>query len=157
MEADRAHLLAACREAHKCQPVATAYNVGALIVDKAGAVLSSGFSRELPGNTHAEEVALMKLHSDDENERGRLRDATLYTSMEPCSVRLSGKTPCCQRILDAGGIRRVVMAISEPDTFVKCTGVQLLRDAGVEVVVLDDEECVRLARDANRHLQPAAS
>lgn len=153
-----AHLRNACRLASQCAPVESAYNVGALIVAADGAtVLATGFSRELPGNTHAEEVALAKLRGGgggsggDDKPLPALRGATLYSSMEPCSVRLSGKAPCAQRII-AAGVGRVVMAIAEPPHFVTCTGVSTLRAAGIEVVVAGDAECEALARQANAHI-----
>ena len=151
--ADVAHLRAACRLALQCAPVASAYNVGALVVAADGAtVLAGGFSRELPGNTHAEEVALARAAAAGDDARARLRGATLYTSMEPCSERLSGKAPCVRRILDAG-IARVVLAIREPPHFVAaCAGVAQLRAAGVEVVAADSDECAELARRANAHI-----
>jgi len=152
---DAAHLRAACELALRCAPVATAYNVGALIVAADGAtVLAGGFSRELPGNTHAEECALAKAHEahGPAAALALLRGATLYTSMEPCSERLSGKAPCVQRIVDAG-IRRVVLAIREPPHFVACSGVAQLRAAGVEVVCADGAaECAALALQANAHI-----
>ncbi|KAJ3286915.1 hypothetical protein HK104_008837 [Borealophlyctis nickersoniae] len=108
-------------------PVDTAYCVGATLV-KDGKVLSTGYSRELPGNTHAEECCLLKL--DDQTQA---RGATMYTTMEPCGERLSGKTPCAQLLLDAG-IARVVMGIEEPRKFITdCSGAALLRGKGVRV------------------------
>jgi diaminohydroxyphosphoribosylaminopyrimidine deaminase/5-amino-6-(5-phosphoribosylamino)uracil reductase len=76
----------------------------------------------------------------------------MYTTMEPCSVRLSGKAPCAELLL-AAGVARVVVAVYEPPTFVAaCTGVQQLRQAGVSVEVLDDEECRRRALAPNAHV-----
>lgn len=150
---DIAHLRDACGIASKCSPVPSAYNVGAVIVSGDGVCLATGFSREIPGNTHAEEVALNKV-ADTYKDNGTahvLGGATLYTSMEPCSNRLSGKESCTQLIL-AAGIKRVVMAIAEPPNFVQCTGAQTLRSSGVEVIVAGDADCERLARAANSHL-----
>jgi pyrimidine deaminase RibD-like protein len=116
---DRRFLLAACAEAARCAPAPGAYSVGAVLVARgpAGApprVLATGFSRELPGNTHAEEVCLLKLGLGGAGvsagaggaplplplpPRGEL---TLYCTMEPCSRRLSGKLGCAQRLLGQG-------------------------------------------------------
>ena len=76
--------------------------VGCIITDaQTNAILSTGYSRELPGNTHAEECALSKLISQVQAQPQSTSSASLnlYTSMEPCSERLSGSTPCAQRIL----------------------------------------------------------
>jgi pyrimidine deaminase RibD-like protein len=130
--ADRALLREACAQAAKCAPVSTAYSVGAVLVGAGGAgVLATGFSREVPGNTHAEEVALLKLREAGRNAAAA--GATLYCSMEPCSRRLSGKRPCAALLVEAG-VARVVVAISEPPTFVAdCSGLADLRAAGVQV------------------------
>jgi len=135
----------ALAEAKKCKSVPTAYNVGAILLSQTGAVLSTGFSRELPGNTHAEECCLLKLSS-----LGVARGGTMYTTMEPCSERLSGKMSCTDKIIKAE-LSRVVIAVKEPDIFVnKCVGVERLREHDLDVVVLDGLECAALA--PNLHL-----
>jgi pyrimidine deaminase RibD-like protein len=112
-------------------PSDTAFAVGCVIVDPGGNVLATGYSRELGEHWHAEEVALAKAAGVS------LTDATLYSSLEPCSVRKSRPLSCTQLILDAG-IPRVVFAMREPPTFVDCCGAELLAAAGVEVVELPD-------------------
>lgn len=93
-------------QASQCEPTSTAFCVGCVITDaQTNAILSTGFSRELPGNTHAEECALSKLidqsqlQSQTSSPSLPILHLNLYTSMEPCSERLSGSTPCAQRIL----------------------------------------------------------
>ena len=148
---DLDQLKRACELAHSCEPVASAYNVGAVLCDAAGAVLATGYSRELPGNTHAEECCFIKADGDP-SLRSRVRGGTIYSSMEPCSRRLSGKVPCTVRCIEAG-VARVVLAVKEPDTFVRdCAGVSELVEAGLSVSASDDAECRRLALTANRHL-----
>ena len=56
----------------------------------------------------------------------------MYTTMEPCSKRLSGNEPCVKHIIEAN-IGRVFIGAREPDHFVKCEGVDILRAAGIEV------------------------
>jgi pyrimidine deaminase RibD-like protein len=112
-------------------PSATAFAVGCVIVDPAGNVLATGYSRELGEHWHAEEVALAKAADVS------LTGATLYSSLEPCSLRKSRPLSCTQLILDAG-IPRVVFAMREPPTFVDGCGAELLAAAGVEVVELPD-------------------
>ncbi|GAB9466184.1 Cytidine deaminase-like protein [Globisporangium polare] len=139
--ADVAFMRLAIAEAHKSVPSENAFCVGCVIV-RDGAVLSTGFSRELPGNTHAEQVALDKLDFDAE-------DATVYTTMEPCSTRVSGNVACVQSCLRAK-VGRVVVGVMEPKNFVVCEGVRLLQDAGVQVALLQglEDECLA----PNRHL-----
>ncbi|CAG8483722.1 5522_t:CDS:2 [Ambispora leptoticha] len=144
-EKDLQYMRLAIEQANLSIPIPTAYCVGAIIV-KDSQILSRGYSRELPGNTHAEECALQKLVS---NPTSLISDATIYTTMEPCSTRLSGKKSCVDRILEAG-IMRVVIGVEEPDHFVKCVGVDLLREKGVQVVRVRglEEECLK----PNRHV-----
>ncbi|MET9556095.1 dihydrofolate reductase family protein [Streptomyces sp. NPDC006645] len=68
----------------------------------------------------------------------RLTTATIYSYLEPCAKRASRPRPCAQLIRDSG-LRRVVTAWSEPDTFVAgADGTELLEDAGVTVVSLPE-------------------
>lgn len=153
----------ALTEARKSVPVETAFCVGAVIVSSAShpsrpsAVLATGYSRELPGNTHAEQCALDKLRPTGDGVANADRDALLegasiYTTMEPCSTRLSGNVPCVQRIL-ATRIQHIYVGVEEPRDFVECEGTRLLREQGREVVLVVDpedpglgEECLRVAR-----------
>jgi diaminohydroxyphosphoribosylaminopyrimidine deaminase/5-amino-6-(5-phosphoribosylamino)uracil reductase len=129
-----------------CPPSASAYSVGAIIVDAAGAEIASGYSRETGPHVHAEEAALGKLAPDDP----RLGTSTLYSSLEPCTRRRSRPRSCTGLIL-AAGIPRVVIAWQEPALFVAdCRGVEELRQAGVTVVEVDERE--QAARAVNQHL-----
>jgi riboflavin biosynthesis pyrimidine reductase/pyrimidine deaminase RibD-like protein len=139
-----AHWLARTVElSHRCPPSTTAFSVGAVVVDAAGEEIAWGYSRETDDKVHAEESALAKLADDDP----RLRTATIYSSMEPCSVRKSRPRACSRLILDAG-IPRVVFALREPSTFVHGEGVEHLTAAGVTVV--ERPELAAAVRDANR-------
>ncbi|MBQ0867400.1 deaminase [Streptomyces sp. RK75] len=129
-----------------CPPAAGAYSVGAVIVGMNGEELAAGYSREADPHEHAEEAALAKINSNDP----RLAEATMYSTLEPCSQRKSPRTPCAQRII-ASGIPRVVIAWREPSLFVDdCVGYELLVEAGVSVLELP--ELAAAAKAANAHL-----
>ena len=137
----------AIEEAKKCKSVQSAFNVGAILVTNDKIV--AGYSRELEGNTHAEQCCLLKVNG----EVGSLPHSTsvLYTTMEPCGERLSGKM-CCAQLIITGGIKRVVYGCKEPGNFINTTkGLKLLIDAGIEVVHLEEleSECQLL----NRHFK----
>ncbi|MGW1739808.1 deaminase [Nocardia sp. NPDC001965] len=123
-----------------------AFSVGAVIVAD-GAEISTGYSRESDPKVHAEESALDKLDPDDP----RLRRATLYSTLEPCSERATEtRLPCTDRVL-AAGIPVVVIAWREPSTFVEnCVGVEKLRERGIRVLELPD--LAEAAMAINRHL-----
>ncbi|MEU6687985.1 dihydrofolate reductase family protein [Streptomyces sp. NPDC046832] len=145
--ADHHWLALACALAERCPPSDTAFSVGAVVVAADGTELARGHSRE-GGDAvvHAEEAALAKLDPADP----RLPGATVYSSLEPCARRASRPAPCARLILDAG-VRRVVTAWREPDTFVTdADGSGLLAAQGVEVLVLPEHE--ERAKAPNRHL-----
>ncbi|MFF6998778.1 dihydrofolate reductase family protein [Streptomyces sp. NPDC008313] len=145
--ADRRWLALACELAALCPPSETAFSVGAVVVAADGTELARGHSRE-GGDpvAHAEEAALAKITPGDP----RLADATVYSSLEPCARRASRPAPCARLILDAG-VRRVVTAWREPDTFVKdADGSGILAAEGAVVVVLPEYEAQAMA--PNRHL-----
>ncbi|WP_336053998.1 hypothetical protein [Streptomyces sp. CA2R101] len=143
---DVLRLTEAVRLARSCPQSHGAFSVGAIVFDAAGVEMSRGYSRESDPVVHAEEGALAKLALDDE----RLRGATLYSSLEPCSIRASRPRSCTRIILDSG-FSRVVFAWREPDTFVAdCRGRHLLEERGVEVVEIP--ELAVAAMEPNTHL-----
>ncbi|KIP09538.1 hypothetical protein PHLGIDRAFT_317750 [Phlebiopsis gigantea 11061_1 CR5-6] len=166
---DETHLMylhLALDEARKCVPSPTAFCVGAVLTVRQpgecnAAVLSTGYSRELPGNTHAEANALAKARQLTSAELQQimpyaashttiddaLSQADIYTTMEPCSVRTSGLAPCADAVISAR-IRRCFIGVGEPDDFVRCEGAEKLKAAGVEVIWLSglEKECLEVAR-----------
>eukprot|EP00158_Paraphelidium_tribonemae_P005469 Partr_v1_DN27361_c0_g1_i1_m46783 putative Alpha subunit len=111
--------------------VMSAFCVGAVLVSGDGHLLSTGYSREIAGNTHAEECCLAKI----DNLSGK--NLTLYTTMIPCIKRLSGNKSCVSRIIEHGRIRKIVYAQGEPANFVvNQSAGYLLQKAGLEVVQL---------------------
>ncbi|MEE1132799.1 MAG: bifunctional diaminohydroxyphosphoribosylaminopyrimidine deaminase/5-amino-6-(5-phosphoribosylamino)uracil reductase RibD, partial [Caryophanon sp.] len=104
--------------------------VGAVIV-KDGVIVGTGMHRKA-GEPHAEVHAF---NMAGEQAKG----ATLYVTLEPCSHY--GKTPPCALRVKESGVSRVFVAMQDPNPSVAGRGIQLLRDAGIEVEVglLEDE------------------
>jgi diaminohydroxyphosphoribosylaminopyrimidine deaminase/5-amino-6-(5-phosphoribosylamino)uracil reductase len=96
--------------------------VGCVIVAR-GRVVGRGWTQP-GGRPHGETEALGRA---GEAARG----ATAYVSLEPCCHW--GRTPPCTDALIAAGIRRVVVALEDPDPRVAGAGVRQLHAAGLEV------------------------
>jgi len=115
--------------------------VGALVLAE-GQAVGEGWHRAW-GRDHAEVEALARA-------KQRAHGATLVVSLEPCSTR--GKTqPCTDAVLRAG-IARVVVGAIDPNPEHAGRGLELLRDAGVEVLLLPHAGCEQLAAGFARGL-----
>ncbi len=103
-------------------------------------MLATGYTLELEGNTHAEQCCFIKLAKKHGVSEEQLKDVlpselVLYTTVEPCSKRLSGNLPCVERVLRLrGSIKTVYVGVLEPAKFVVNTGIKSLEDAGINVV-----------------------
>jgi diaminohydroxyphosphoribosylaminopyrimidine deaminase / 5-amino-6-(5-phosphoribosylamino)uracil reductase len=103
--------------------------VGCVISHAKGTVCGAGHTQPA-GQAHAEVMALRDAATKGLSVKG----ATAYVTLEPCSHY--GRTPpCCNALIEAG-IAKVVVAILDPNPLVAGRGVQMLRDAGIEVEVL---------------------
>lgn len=142
---DRRFLSEAIELSRNAPPSQSAFSVGCVIAGADDRILATGYSRERGAQSHAEQVAIEKALE----EHAILNGATLYTSLEPCSVRGSGLGTCTARILEAG-IMRVVFAMREPAVFVEGHGAEVLALAGVEVVEL--EGLAAAVAEINAHL-----
>ena len=98
--------------------------VGAVVV-KNGKVISRGYHRKA-GEPHAEAIALMKAGK-------AAKGATLYVTLEPCS-HTNKRTPPCTPLVMQSGVKRVVVAMIDPNPQVSGGGIKALRKAGIEVL-----------------------
>lgn len=96
--------------------------VGAVILDRAGAVAGVGATRP-PGGPHAEVCALAEAGE-------RARGGTALVTLEPCAHH--GRTPPCTNALLAAGIAEVHFAVADPNPLA-AGGAEVLRQAGVAV------------------------
>ncbi len=101
---------------------------------KVGAVLSargkfvaSAFRGESAPGDHAEFVLLEK-----KLPNAAAAGSTLYTTLEPCTVRNPPKQPCAERVLDRK-ISRVVIGMLDPNQRICGKGIQRLRQGGIQV------------------------
>lgn len=96
--------------------------VGCVIAVNNG-IIGRGF-HERAGGPHAEIHALQEVGD-------KARGATMYVTLEPCSHH--GRTPPCAEALVRAGVARVVFAAEDPNPEVAGQGVNMLREAGLEV------------------------
>jgi len=105
------------------------------VIARHDAIVSEGWHRRF-GDAHAEVDALRHLG-------GSGRDCTLYVTLEPCCH--TAKTPPCTDALVQADLPRVVVAMQDPDRRVAGKGIQVLRQAGIDVQVgLMEKEAARL-------------
>lgn len=114
--------------------------VGALVV-QGETIVGEGFHPKV-GQPHAEVFALR-----DAGEKAA--GATVYVSLEPCNHQ--GRTPPCTQALIAAKVRKVVVGMVDPNPLVCGSGIQRLRDAGIEVVVGVEEAACRRLNEAFIH------
>lgn len=105
--------------------------VGAVIV-RNGSVVAEDFHKKA-GEPHAEALALLKAGQAAKN-------AALYVTLEPCCHTDKRTPPCSRAIIDAG-IRKVFIAMKDPNPKVSGKGIQELRNHGITVVegLLEDK------------------
>ncbi len=109
--------------------------VGCVIVN-AGRVVGRGWTQP-GGRPHAETEALGRAGA-------AARGAAVYVSLEPCSHW--GRTPPCADALIESGVRRVVVAIEDPDPRVAGRGIARLRAAGL---IVETGLCAEAAAEIN--------
>ncbi len=102
--------------------------VGAIIVTDDGRIVGNGATAP-PYGPHAEVVAL-------EIAGEAARGATLYATLEPCSVYIH--TPPCTEAIIAAGIRRVMIGMRDPNPRINGGGVAQLQKAGIEVTFVSN-------------------
>ncbi len=108
--------------------------VGCVIVQN-NHVVGEGYHHQA-GTPHAEVHAL---RAAGDQSLG----SDVYVTLEPCSHY--GRTPPCSDALINAGVKRVVVAMTDPNPLVRGRGIKKLQDAGIKVEVgLLGEEAQKL-------------
>src|ERR1017187_5439092 len=110
--------------------------VGAVIV-KDGHIVGEGF-HVYDRRDHAEIVALGAAGP-------KARGASLYVSLEPCCT--TGRTGPCTQAIIAAGVKRVYVAMKDPNPRVAGRGLAQLKRAGIKVTLSEKHES--FAREVN--------
>lgn len=111
--------------------------VGCVIV-RDGEIVARGHTQP-PFEHHAEPMAMSQLE-------GPLTDVTMFVTLEPCSFHQ--KTPSCAHEMIRRQVGRVYAAMLDPHPKNRGAGIELLRQAGIEV------EVGLLEDDARADLEP---
>lgn len=99
-------------------------SVGAVIADEATGELISRAVTAPGGRPHAEPQAILAAGY-------KAKGATIYVTLEPCAHH--GRTGPCAEAIVAAGLKRAVIAITDPDPRVAGRGLEKMRAAGITV------------------------
>ena len=114
--------------------------VGCVLV-KDGEIIAEGWHDHL-GGLHAEQMAIHDAEQKGHSPNG----STAYITLEPCNH--FGRTPPCTEALMWAGIKKAIIAHYDPNPTVRGQGIQVLRDAGIEVATgLLEQEAAQQMRE----------
>ena len=103
--------------------------VGCVLV-KNNQIIGEGF-HEVYGGAHAEELAIKDSFVQPEH-------SVAYITLEPCCI--DSKTPPCTKLLIENGIRKVYIAMVDPNPNISGRGIEQLENAGiVEKAMMEGE------------------
>ena len=107
------------------------------VITRDGKIIAQDYHQEY-GKAHAEVNALNQI-------KLQAKDTIMYVTLEPCSHY--GKTPPCTKLIIKSGVKKVIVAMLDPNPLSCGKGADLLKNAGIEVDVglLENE-----ARELNR-------
>ncbi|MEO9884570.1 MAG: bifunctional diaminohydroxyphosphoribosylaminopyrimidine deaminase/5-amino-6-(5-phosphoribosylamino)uracil reductase RibD [Balneola sp.] len=99
--------------------------VGCVIVSEQGVKIGEGYHKKF-GQAHAEVNAVNSV-----KDKKELNNATVYVTLEPCAH--VGKTPPCADLLSKLPLKKVVIAMKDPNPKVNGAGIRSLKNAGFEI------------------------
>jgi cytosine deaminase len=108
--------------------------IGSVLVHQ-GKILGRGHNRRVQSGSPTLHGEMDALENAGRQPAAVYRESVLYTTLSPCAM--------CSGAILLYGIPRVV--IGENQTFLGEE--ELLRSRGVQLVVLQDEECIRMMQD----------
>ena len=115
----------ALREGHKALPNCLPNPPVGCVLVRDQDIIARGYTNQ-PGADHAEAMALRQIIGD-------LSDVTAFVTLEPCSFH--GRTPSCAKAFVSRKIKKVYVAMLDPDPRNNGLGIALLEQAGIAVSV----------------------
>jgi pyrimidine deaminase RibD-like protein len=134
-EAKAGFMMTALLESRKALPGCRPNPPVGCVIVSADRVVSRGFTGP-PGTRHAEAAAISALAPTESCVA-----LSVFVTLEPCSFQ--GRTPSCAVALINRGFRSVFVGIVDPDPRNNGKGLQLLRDAGIQVELGTLEQEIR--------------
>ena len=128
-------MAATARLAARAYPLCRPNPGVAAILVKDGRVISRGFT-QAGGRPHAEALALGSI--PDHGKPNSAAGMTMYVTLEPCAHE-SERGPACSHLVAEAKPDRVVVGQLDPDPRTNGQGIERLRKAGIEVVLLEDD------------------
>lgn len=117
--------------------------VGAAIADREGGFLGSTHRGRTRVGAHAEYTLI-----DRQLQEKDLEGSTVYVTLEPCTERGPGKTPCADRMI-AARVSRVYVGMVDPNPAITGKGIAKLHEAGIDVAFFDADLRDKI-REANK-------
>ncbi len=115
--------------------------VGAIVLTPDGEVVAER-AHIRAGSAHAEAAAIA-------DAGPAARGSTVVVTLEPCAHH--GKTPPCATAIIEAGVSRVIVGTLDPDPRASGKGIEMLREAEIEVITGVEETAVRANDPAYYH------
>lgn len=122
-ERDRYYMSEALALAERGRYTAGANPMVGCVIVRDDKIVAADYHRRT-GEAHAEVLALAGLAGDASS-------ATVYVTLEPCVHQ--GRTPPCTPALIGANVKRVVIAMQDPNPLVHGQGISELKAAGIQV------------------------
>lgn len=131
MDADEKYMSRALKLAERGKGQVSPNPLVGAVIAKKGRIVGQGYHVQA-GLPHAEIIALKEAGK-------RAKGSTLYVNLEPCSH--FGRTPPCTEEIIGSGIKKVVIAMKDPNPLNSGKGISRLKSAGIEVTtdILEDK------------------
>jgi len=115
----------------KGENIPNPYVAAILFDEEKSEIISYGYHKKY-GENHAEVNAI-------QNAKGNTKGKSLILNLEPCSH--FGKTPPCADLIIKSQIKKVIIAMKDPNPLVQGRGIEKLKKAGIEVIqgILEEE------------------
>jgi len=128
----------AIREGQKAYPTCLPNPPVGCVLVRDGEIIARGFTQPV-FESHAEAMALKQVEGD-------LEDVIAFVTLEPCAFHQ--RTPSCAKEMIARKVGAAYVAMIDPHPKNRGRGIEMLREAGMPVVINFLEE------EARPHLEP---